>query len=91
MSEEIHRALLEVAGERRQFTLASPSVRDYAMVEELGFVRREAQAEATEAYVDWSERPGDGTWTVYLAAQDRGDAAQDALADWTRQLVACGG
>jgi hypothetical protein len=88
MSNKAQRALLEVAGDSREFTLASPSVRDYAMLEELSFVRREAQAEANEAYEDWREWPGAETWIVFLAAQDRADAAQDELADWVRQLAA---
>jgi hypothetical protein len=58
------------------------------MLEELSFVRREAQLEAIEAYDDWRTHPSDEGWTVYIAAQDRADAAQDELADWSRQLAA---
>jgi hypothetical protein len=88
VNQKIRRASLEVAGENREFTLARPSVRDYAMLEELSFVRREAQAEAVQAYEDWRDCPGEETWFVYVAAQDRADAAQDELADWARQLAA---
>jgi len=49
---------------------------------ELEYARREAQAEATLAYDAWSERKGADAYTVYRAAQDRADAAQDALAAW---------
>jgi hypothetical protein len=88
MANRIPSTSLEVAGEDREFTLTRPSTRDYALLEELCFVRREAQAEAIQAYEDWRSLPGDESWTVYIAAQDRADAAQDELADWTRQLAA---
>jgi hypothetical protein len=50
------------------------------MLAELGFVRREAQAEADLAYLDWCLAPSAETHVVYRAAQDRADAAQDDLA-----------
>jgi hypothetical protein len=41
---------------------------------------RDAAEEAAVALQDWRSRPGDvGAYTVYRAAQDREDAAQDAL------------
>jgi hypothetical protein len=58
----------------------------YAILEELRFVRREAQAEATLAYNDWRRDPGADAYFVYRAAQDRADAAQDALAEWAQEL-----
>lgn len=64
-----------------------PSVRDYAMLEELHFVRREAQAEAYVAYEDWRQHPRSDRYAVYLAAQDRADAAQDELAKCASQLA----
>jgi hypothetical protein len=88
VSPDDRRTSLEVAGEQREFTLTQPSARDYAMLEELSFVRREAQLEAIEAYEDWRSCPDDETWTVYIAAQDRADAAQDELASFSRQLAA---
>jgi hypothetical protein len=51
---------------------------------ELDYVRREAQAEANAAYLAWCELPGRDGYVVYRAAQDRADAAQDALAAWVR-------
>lgn len=63
-----------------------PDFHDYAMLEELTFVRREAQAEANLAYEDWRRRPCRDAYAVYLAAQDRADAAQDELANWVRQI-----
>jgi len=64
-----------------------PSIRDYAMFEELSFVRRETQIEANLAYEAWRERPCGDAYTVYLAAQDRADAAQDQLASWVRTIT----
>jgi hypothetical protein len=65
-----------------------PSVRDYALLEEYSFVRREAQAEADLAYERWHLHLCRDSYAVYRAAQDRADAAQDALAEWTRRLAA---
>ena len=64
------------------------SVREYALLEEFSFVRREAQAEADLAYEHWHALPSRDTYAVYRAAQDRADAAQDDLADWSRALAA---
>ena len=63
-----------------------PSVADYALLEELRFVRREAQAEANLAYEDWKALPCGERYGVYRAAQDRADAAQDRLADWATEV-----
>jgi hypothetical protein len=57
-------------------------------VEELGFVRREAQREADEAYADWLSRPCPEAFVVYRATQDRADAAQDDLAALVGRLAA---
>lgn len=65
-----------------------PSVRDYALLEEFSFVRREAQAEANLAYEHWQVHVNRESYVVYRAAQDRADAAQDDLADWSRRLAA---
>jgi hypothetical protein len=87
MDQKIRRAQLDVAGETREFALTHPSVHDYALLEELSFIRREAQVEANLAYADWRGLPCPERWTVYIAAQDRADAAQDALATWTRKTA----
>jgi acyl-CoA reductase-like NAD-dependent aldehyde dehydrogenase len=63
-----------------------PSVADYALLEELSFVRREAQAEANLAYADWRVLPSHERYAVYRAAQDRADAAQDQLANWAGEI-----
>jgi hypothetical protein len=41
---------------------------------------REAQSAARRTYEDWRRRGGPDAYLVYRAAQDRADAAQDALA-----------
>ena len=46
---------------------------------ELAFAWRTAQDDAAAAYRVWSSRPGPDTYAAYRAAQDRADAAQDAL------------
>jgi hypothetical protein len=58
----------------------TPSAREYALLEEYSFIRREAQAEADLAYEDWQAHSCSERYTVYRAAQDRADAAQDDLA-----------
>jgi hypothetical protein len=44
---------------------------------------RAARAEAGAAYVYWSQLLTRESYAVYRAAQDRADAAQDALASWS--------
>jgi hypothetical protein len=41
----------------------------------------DAHEEAEEAYRDWRVRGGGPLYSAYRAAQDREDAAQDALAE----------
>ncbi|MBV8940591.1 MAG: hypothetical protein JO240_02550 [Solirubrobacterales bacterium] len=65
-----------------------PSGHDLAMLEELRFIRREAQAEANVAYEDWRRLQSGDTYALYRAAQDRADAAQDDLADLTELIAA---
>jgi hypothetical protein len=40
---------------------------------------REAGEEARFAFAAWCQQPGPASYTAYRAAQDREDAAQDAL------------
>ena len=55
----------------------TPSAREYALLEEYSFIRREAQAEADLAYDAWCRYPGRDRYAVYRAAQD-------GLATWVR-------
>ena len=41
---------------------------------------RDASEEAAAAFSDWRDTPGAASYAAYRAAQDREDAAQDALA-----------
>jgi hypothetical protein len=80
------RAVLGGYEQDRELAAKHASTHSYAMFEELSFVRREAQADADEAYEDWRmQLSGDG-YAVYRAAQDRADAAQDDLASWVRRI-----
>jgi hypothetical protein len=54
------------------------------ILDELHYVRREAQTDAQLAYEAWCRSPGRDGYAVYRAAQDRADAAQDQLAGWVR-------
>jgi hypothetical protein len=81
-------ALLSIRVDDREFAFNHPAALEYALLEELSFVRREAQAEAYLAYEDWRCRPCRERYAVYLAAQDRADAAQDELAHYTRRVWA---
>lgn len=87
MGDHVERALLTVRGERYEFTLAEAAVHERGLLEELSVVRREAQADADAAYLDWLADPSGETYAVYRAAQDRADAAQDDLADCARRAT----
>jgi hypothetical protein len=75
-------------GRDRKLASERPSAHDFAMLEELSFVRREAQAEADLAYEDWRFVRSRDAYAVYRAAQDRADAAQDDLALVTERIAA---
>jgi hypothetical protein len=87
MDGEQERAVLSLQGESYEFELVRQPAHDYAILEELSFVRREAQAEADQAYEDWRLQPNRMSYAVYRAAQDRADAAQDDLARWVRRIA----
>ena len=48
--------------------------------DELFAIWSAARAEANLAYQAWCEMPGADAYTVYRAAEDRADAAEQALA-----------
>jgi hypothetical protein len=85
--EQGERTVLSLRGESYEFALMRPPAQAYAILEELSFVRREAQAEADLAYEDWRHQPCRTTYAVYRAAQDRADAAQDDLARWVHRIT----
>jgi hypothetical protein len=43
-----------------------------------------ARAEANLAYAAWCANPGRAAYSVYRAAEDRADAAEEALWTWAR-------
>jgi hypothetical protein len=47
-----------------------------------------ARAEANLAYAEWCRNPGRDSYAVYRAAEDRADAAEDALLTGPRPLLA---
>ena len=47
----------------------------------------QAQSESDLAYAAWRDERGTEAYAVYRAAQDRADAAQDALANCHRELA----
>ncbi len=60
-----------------RFAAPEPRVRDH---DELYAIWSVARAEANIAYDDWLASPGTESYFAYRAAEDRADAAQDALA-----------
>ena len=70
------------------FVAPRPSSREFALLEEMSYIWREAQAEANVAYAEWCQRLCARSYAVYRAAQDRADAAQDDLADLHKLLAA---
>jgi hypothetical protein len=65
------------SGELVFFRDVSPTA---SVFECLWFAWDEAQLEADFAYAAWRRKHGAEAYVVYRAAQDRADAAQDALA-----------
>jgi hypothetical protein len=60
-----------------------------ARLEEVAAAWRKAQDHAVGAYAAWRRTPGAEEYTVYRAAQDRADQAQDAL--WEQHVLTTGG
>ena len=75
------RQLLEHVDDTRELVVPSPGARpDRRGLEELRAVWSAARAEANLAYDAWREARGRESYSVYRAAEDRADAAEDALA-----------
>ena len=51
------------------------------VLEELSYIWRDAQREASLAYCQWRRVRDRAAYASYRAAQDRADAAQDALSE----------
>jgi hypothetical protein len=79
-SRELFAQLAESHGARN---VAAPVwIRD-----ELTDAWRAARADARAAYLYWSELLTRESYAVYRAAQDRADAAHDALAGWSTAIA----
>jgi hypothetical protein len=77
--EDEIRALLAHVDETTELLLASGADRNWAL-DPLDHEWQVARRGARLAYERWRHNPGYQTYTTYRAAQDRADAAQDALA-----------
>lgn len=87
MQKGFERMTVTVLGDDRELVVSPQRTLSHAVLDELEFVRREAQIEADQAYELWDHALSREAYTVYRAAQDRADAAQDALADWATLVV----
>jgi hypothetical protein len=70
---------VDIGGDHTRLATAESWVLD-----ELNDAWHAAREEASIAYVDWTELGTGESYVVYRAAQDRADAAQDAVAAWDR-------
>lgn len=80
MSTQQLRSMLDQLEDTREVVVAASGADRIRQIDALFAVWSVADAEAHIAYESWcAERSGDA-YSVYRAAQDRADAAQDALA-----------
>jgi hypothetical protein len=76
------KALLDQVADTRELVLRRSAVHD-PIWNEAYLAWSDAHVEAEEAYAAWRRDGGEPTYLVYRAAQDREDAAQDALSAFT--------
>jgi hypothetical protein len=76
------RALLDQVADTRELVLRRSATHD-ASWNEAYLAWSDAHVEAEEAYAVWQRGGGESAYLIYRAAQDREDAAQDALAAFT--------
>jgi hypothetical protein len=79
MSAHDLKALLDQVADTRELVLRRAADHGPAW-NELYDAWSDAHEEADDAYRDWRARGDSGGYATYRAAQDREDAAQDALA-----------
>jgi hypothetical protein len=80
MSAKELKDLLEHLEDTREIVLADGRVESTQRLGELYAVWWAARAEANIAFDAWRESPGGEAYAVYVAAEDRADAAEAALA-----------
>lgn len=88
MSPRELRQLLEYVEDTREIVLTRGDAVGATRRDELEAVWGAARAEANLAYDAWRAEPGASAYAVYRAAEDRADAAEDALARAARLGVA---
>jgi len=76
------KALLDQVADTRELVLRRSDTHDESW-NEAYLAWSDAHVEAEEAYVAWTRGGGEPAYLIYRAAQDREDAAQDALAAFT--------
>src|SRR3954468_12025549 len=76
------RALLDQVADTRELVLRRSFAAD-PIWNEAYMAWSDAHVEAEEAYAVWRREGGEPAYLVYRAAQDREDAAQDALSAFT--------
>jgi hypothetical protein len=76
--EDTIRALLAHVDETAELLLSGDTA-SWWVNDELTLAWKHAQAQATDAFGEWRRTPGAAAYAAYRAAQDRADAAQDAL------------
>jgi hypothetical protein len=82
MSRSELKALLDQVPDTRELIFRRAAAYD-ASWNEAYLAWSDAHVEAEEAYVSWRRCGGERAYLAYRAAQDREDAAQDALAAFT--------
>jgi hypothetical protein len=81
------RALLDQVADTRELVLRRNTALGPAWNEAYA-AWSDAHEEAEDAYVSWLHDGGPEAYAIFRAAQDREDAAQDALAAFTPAAVA---
>jgi hypothetical protein len=76
------KALLDQVADTRELVLRRDAVHD-PIFSEAYLAWSDAHVEAEDAYATWRRDGGEAAYLVYRAAQDREDAAQDALSAFT--------
>jgi hypothetical protein len=75
-----HRLRIDGLADDGELVFSIGPLSTWSTSERFWYAWDEAQVEAELAYEAWCREPGREAYVVYRAAQDRADAAQDALA-----------
>ena len=80
--EETTERLLDGLEDASELAAIADELPPACVYDELAFVHREAAATARLAFDRWCGTSDRDAYAAYRAAQDRADAAQDALGRW---------